>query len=81
MKLRYITKGALNAEKFGRGRVSVWNDSQTARLTMAIREIKYLERRFFIDVEDVIPNDLMGKLLHHFRDERKLVDESDLCLV
>ena len=48
---------------------------------MTVSEIKQLERRFFIDIEDVISDDLMGKLLEHFRDLGQLYDQEDLCLV
>ena len=69
-----MTVGALNAEKKNRARVVVWNDGGTIELTMNIREIKEMEKRFFIDIEDVISNELMGKLLHHFRDHGMLLD-------
>jgi hypothetical protein len=42
---------------------------------MTVQEIRALEKRFFIDIEDVISDELMGKLLHHFRDEGRLLDE------
>jgi hypothetical protein len=48
---------------------------------MSVAECKKLERQYFIDIEDVISNDLMGKLLEHFRDLGKLYDQEDLCLV
>ena len=76
----HITKTTLNAEQRCRGRVAVWNDSANIELTMSVDEIKELERRFFIDIEDVIPNDLMGKLLEHFRDLGELYNQEDLCL-
>lgn len=69
-----MTVGALNAEKKNRARVIVWNDSGTIELTMSIREIKDMEKRFFIDIEEVVSNELMGQLLHHFRDDRMLLD-------
>ena len=72
--IRHMTIGALNAEKKNRARVVVWNDGGTIELTMNIREIKEMEQRFFIDIEDVISNELMGKLLHHFRDQGMLLD-------
>ena len=77
----HITKAGLNAEKRCRARVTVWNDSSTIELTMTVSEIKQLERRFFIDIEDVISDDLMGKILEHFRDLGELYDQEDLCLV
>jgi hypothetical protein len=48
---------------------------------MSVAECRKLERRFFIDIEDIIPNDLMGKILEHFRDLGQLYDQEDLCLV
>ena len=73
---RHITAAAdTNIRRARGGVVAVWNDSQTIELTMTIREIKQLEKRFFIDIEDVISDELMGKLLHHFRDEGMLLDE------
>lgn len=69
-----MTVGALKAEKKGKARVVVWNDSGTIELTMNIPEIKQMEKDHFIDIEDVISNDLMGKLLNSFRDEGMLLD-------
>ncbi len=69
-----MTVGALNAEKKGKARVAVWNDSGTIELTMNIREIKQMEKDHHIDIEDVISDSLMGKLLHSFRDEGMLLD-------
>ena len=77
----HITKAGLNAEKYGRGRVTVWNDSANIELTLSVAECRKLERRFFIDIEDVISNELMGKILEHFRDLGQLYDQEDLCLV
>lgn len=77
----HITKAGLNAEKRCRGRVSIWNDSNTIELTLGIMELRKLERRFFIDIEDTISDELMGKLLEHFRDLGELYDQEDLCLV
>jgi hypothetical protein len=73
--IRHMTVGALNAEKKNRSRVVVWNDGGTIELTMNVREIKEMEQRFFIDIEDVVSNELMGKLLHHFKDGGMLMDE------
>ena len=81
MSHHHITKAGLNAEKRCRGRVTVWNDSSNIELTMSVAEVKELERRFFIDIEDVISNELMGKILEHFRDLGQLYDAEDLMLV
>jgi hypothetical protein len=77
----HITKSGLTAEKRCRARVTVWNDSSTIELTMSVAEVRQLERRFFIDIEDIISDELMGKLLGHFRDLGELYDQEDLCLV
>jgi hypothetical protein len=77
----HITKAGINAEKRCRGRITIWNDSSNIELTMSVAECKKLERQYFIDIEDIISNDLMGKLLEHFRDLGQLYDQEDLCLV
>ena len=77
----HITKSGLTAEKQGRARVTVWNDSSNIELTMSVAECRKLERRFFIDIEDVISNELMGKILEHFRDLGQLYDAEDMMLV
>lgn len=77
----HITQGALDAEEKCKARAAVWNDSQTFELTMAVREIVDLERRFGIDIDATIPDELMGKLLHHFRDEGTLIDREDMSRV
>lgn len=77
--IRHITVAADNNIRRARGGVvAVWNDSQTIELTMTIREIKELEKRFFIDIEDVIPDDMMAELLFHFRAEGVLLDEEGI---
>jgi hypothetical protein len=77
----HITKSGLTAEKRCRGRVTIWNDSSTIELTMAVAECSKLQRQYFIDIEDIISDELMGKLLEHFRDLGQLYDQEDLCLV
>jgi hypothetical protein len=77
----HITKSGLTAEKRCRARVTVWNESSTIELTMAIGELRKLEKEHFIDIEDIVSDELMGKLLHHFRDLGELYDQEDLCLV
>jgi hypothetical protein len=76
----HITKSGLTAENRCRARVTVWNDSSTIELTMSVAEVKQLERRFFIDIDDVISDELMGKLLHHFRDQGTLLDEEGILI-
>jgi hypothetical protein len=77
---RHITKSALHAEKRCTGRVFVWNESGTIELTMGVKEAKGIERRYFIDIDEIIPDDLMGNLLEHFRNDGKLYNVDDLCL-
>lgn len=81
MIFRHITKSGLNAEKRCKGRVTIWNDSSNIELTMGIKEVKAMEKRFFIDIEDIISDALMGKILHHFRDLGELYNQEDLSLV
>jgi hypothetical protein len=80
MKHRHITKSALHAEKRGKGRIFVWNESGTIELTLGIKETKEMEDRFFIDIEDTISDELMGKLLEHFRDLGQLYNSEDHSL-
>ena len=76
---RHITFAADNRLRRARGGcAAVWNDSNTIELTMTAQEIRALEKRFFIDIEDVVSDELMGKLLHHFRDEGRLLDEEGI---
>jgi hypothetical protein len=79
MTFHHITKSGLTAEKRCRARVTLWNESSTIELTMSVAEVRQLERRFFIDIEDIISDELMGKLLFHFRDLEQLYDQEDLC--
>jgi hypothetical protein len=81
MTHHHITKSGLTAEKRCRGRVTVWNESSTIELTMSVTECSKLQRQHFIDIEDIISDELMGKLLEHFRDLGHLYDAEDLCLV
>ncbi len=39
-----------------------------------------MEDRFFIDIEDTISDELMGKLLEHFRDLGQLYNSEDHSL-
>ena len=77
MKLHHITQEATNS----RSLVDIWNESLTCKLTMAVKEVIDLEQRFFIDVDSTIPDELMGKLLHHFRDQGMLLNKEDLSRV
>jgi hypothetical protein len=78
---RHITKAAITAEKRCKARITVWNESSTIELTMTIPECRRLEKDHFIDIDSIIEDELMGKLLHHFRDLGHLYDQEDLCLV
>ena len=74
--IRHITVAADNNLRRARGGcVAVWNDSQTIELTMTVHEVRALEKRFFIDIEDVIPDQMMRDLLDHFHGEGILLDE------
>jgi len=77
MKLHHITQEATNS----RNLVDIWNQSLTCKLTMAVKEVIDLEQRFFIDIDSTIPDELMGKLLHHFRDQGMLLNKEDLSRV
>ena len=48
---------------------------------MSVAECRKLEKDHFIDIEDVVSNDLMGKILEHFRNLGELYDQEDLSLV
>lgn len=77
--IRHITVAANNNIRRGRGGVLVvWNDSSTIELTLTIPEIRKLCKRFFIDIEDIISDELMGQLLHHFKDQGILLDEEGI---
>jgi len=78
---RHITKSALDAKNRNKGRIFVWNESGTIELTMAIKEVKQMEKDHFIDIEETISDELMGKILEHFRDLGQLHDAEDLMLV
>jgi len=77
MKLHHITQEATNS----RNLIDIWNQSLTCKLTMAVKEVIDLEQRFFIDIDSTIPDELMGKLLHHFRDQGMLLNKEDLSRV
>jgi len=77
--IRHITVAADNNLRRARGGCAiVWNDSSIIELTMTVHEIRALMKRFFIDIEDVVSDELMGKLLHHFRDQGILLDEEGI---
>ena len=73
---RHYTVAADNRLRRARGGcAAVWNDSNTIELTMTVQEIKALEKRLGIDIEDVIPDETMRNLLAHFHGEGMLIDE------
>lgn len=76
-KLRYTTQGAIDAKS----KVDIWNDSLTTELTMSVAEVVDLNQRFFVDIDATVSDELMGKLLHHFKDEGTLIDREDLSRV
>lgn len=55
--------------------MAVWNESKTIELTMTVRESKKMQRDHFIDIDDTVSDELMGSLLHSFRDDGVLLDE------
>lgn len=74
--IRHYTVAADNRLRRSRGGcAAVWNDSNTIELTMTVQEIKALEKRLGIDIEDVIPDETMRGLLAHFHGEGMLIDE------
>ena len=74
--IRHTTVAADNRLRRARGGcAAVWNDSNTIELTMTVQEIRALEKRFFIDIEDVVPDETMRDLLAHFHGEGMLLDE------
>ena len=76
---RHITTTANNSINRGRaGVVVIWNDSSTIELTLTIPEVRKLGKQFFIDIEDIISDELMGQLLHHFKDQGILLDEEGI---
>lgn len=77
MKLHYTTQGAIDSKS----KVDVWNDSLTIELTMAVAEVVDLTQRFFVDIDSTISDELMGKLLHHFKEEGTLIDREDMARV
>lgn len=74
--IRHYTVAADNRLRRSRGGcAAVWNDSNTIELTMTVQEIKALEKRLGIDIEDVIPDETMRDLLAHFYGEGMLMDK------
>lgn len=71
----HTTVNACNRIAAGGSTVNVRNRSATLELMMGAREVNILERRFFIDIGEIIPDDLMGRLLLHFVGEGLLLDE------
>ena len=77
--IRHTTVAADNRLRRARGGcAAVWNDSNTIELTMTVQEIKSLEKRLGIDIEDVIPDETMRDLLAHFHGEGMLLDEEGI---
>lgn len=71
----HTTCNARNRIATGGSIVNVRNRSSTIELMMGAREANILERRFFIDIGEIIPDDLMGRLLLHFVGQGLLLDE------
>lgn len=77
MKHHHITIKADEAKS----KVDVWNESGTIELTMSVREVIELEQRFFMRIDATIPDETMGFLLSHFRDEGTLLNKEDMSRV
>jgi hypothetical protein len=45
---------------------------------MSVAEVKQMERDHFIDIEDIVSDELMGKLLEHYRDLGHLYDQEGI---
>jgi hypothetical protein len=79
--IRHYTVAANNRlNKCIGGVAAVWNDSNTIELTMTVKEIKDLEKRIGEDIDDVISDELMRKLLDSFHGEGMLTDEKGIRL-
>lgn len=78
LEFKHITLNALKSTKDLEDLLTIKNQSQTMDLTMTKQEVKELEERFFIDIEEKTPDNLFGKLLEHFREEGSLFDKTDL---
>jgi hypothetical protein len=73
----YCTIDSEKAKKNGKGNLIVTcNTSFSTTLTMSKDEVASLQERFFLDIGVIIPDELMGKLLHNFRDGGELIDVS-----
>lgn len=78
LEFKHITLDALKSTKDLEELLTIKNQSQTMDLTMTKKEVKELEERFFIDIEEKTPDNLFGKLLEHFKTEGTLFDKTDL---
>ncbi len=77
--IRHYTVAADNRLRRARGGcAAVWNDSNTIELTMTVQEIKSLEKRLGIDIEDTIADETMRDLLAYFHGEGMLMDEKGI---
>lgn len=74
----HMTAKALHAEKRNRARVVVWNDSSTLQLMMTPSELRKMERCFGLNIEEVISDSLMRKLLKYYYELGLLIDSEDL---
>ena len=74
--IRHTTVAADNRLRRARGGcAAVWNDSNTIELTMTVQEIRSLEKRLGIDIEDTIADETMRSLLAYFHGDGMLLDE------
>jgi hypothetical protein len=77
-KFKHITLNALKSTKDLTDLLTVLNESKTMDITMTKTEISDLEQRFFIDIDQKIPDSLFANLLEHFKGEGTLFDKTDL---
>lgn len=77
-KFKHITLNALQSTKNLNDLITTQNESDTIDLTLSTKEAEELHKRFFIDIESSISDELMGTLLNFFKEEGSLFDKTDL---
>jgi len=77
-KFKHITLNALQGTKNLGELITTRNESDTMDLTLCSQEAEELHKRFFVDIQNCIPDDLMGNLLEYFKEEGTLFDKEDL---
>ncbi len=77
-KFKHITLNALRGNRKLNEIITTKNESDTMDLTLCAKEAEELHKRFFIDIESSISDELMETLLDYFKEEGSLFDKSDL---